>query len=60
MTFLLTWGVCIANRRKEHSKTHKTDLKSIQWMKNEKNVGTSHKEPERLALRETLRFHSWR
>jgi hypothetical protein len=25
MTLLLTWGVYIANRRKEHSKTHKTD-----------------------------------
>jgi hypothetical protein len=33
MTFLLTWGVYIANRRKEHlmfSKTHETDKKSMQ------------------------------
>jgi hypothetical protein len=32
MTLLLTWGVYIANKRKEHSmfsKTHKTDLKSL-------------------------------
>jgi hypothetical protein len=55
----------IANRRKEHSMFSKTRVKnwlnidsvdpSFNWL----IVETSHKAQERLALRETSRFHSW-
>jgi hypothetical protein len=61
---LLTWGVYNATDAKRIqllSKTQKSDCKSIQYVKSYRLCGeTYHKTLERLALKETLRFHSWR
>jgi hypothetical protein len=59
----LTWGVYNANKHTAHSmlsKTQKNYCKSIQLVYGYRLCGgKSHKALECLALKETLRFHSW-
>jgi hypothetical protein len=61
MTLFLTWGVYIAKSIQcfqKHAKLieNRFSRSKVQLT----SVGTSHKTMERLALRESLRFHSWR